>query len=53
MHDTLKTLAPQLLKQMHAYWRAANYLSVGHKHYIDEHGEDIPEIRDWKWTGSK
>ncbi len=27
--DTTKTLSKQLLTQMHAYWRAANYLSVG------------------------
>ena len=25
----VKTLAPDLLQRMHAYWRAANYLSVG------------------------
>ena len=99
-------LSPEQLRKMHAFWRAANYLSVGqiylfdnpllkeplqlkhvkprllghwgttpgaparvpqlgsraaylqqtirdklieHKRYICERGDDMPEIRDWKW----
>jgi xylulose-5-phosphate/fructose-6-phosphate phosphoketolase len=26
---------------------------VEHRRYIDEHGEDLPEVRNWQWPGPK
>jgi len=25
---------------------------IEHKHFIDEHGEDLTEIRNWKWSAA-
>lgn len=26
---------------------------LDHKHYIDRHGDDLPDVRDWRWGGAK
>jgi xylulose-5-phosphate/fructose-6-phosphate phosphoketolase len=26
---------------------------IEHKQYIEKHGEDMPEVRNWKWSNPK
>jgi len=30
--------------------QAMNDHLIAHKQYITEHGEDMPEIRNWRWN---
>ena len=41
---------PQLGSQGNDLRQQMADLLVAHKQYIDVHGEDLPEIRNWKWS---
>ena len=49
-----------VVQRLHSLGNRGSYLVqrrndklVEHKQYIAQHGEDLPEIRDWKWTDGK
>jgi xylulose-5-phosphate/fructose-6-phosphate phosphoketolase len=42
---------PQLGSKAAFVKQAVHDKLVEHKWYVREYGEDMPEIRDWKWSG--
>jgi xylulose-5-phosphate/fructose-6-phosphate phosphoketolase len=49
VHDVVDRLPD--LGSKGAYWKhQMEHKLIEHKHYIDKHGEDLSEIRDWKWS---
>jgi xylulose-5-phosphate/fructose-6-phosphate phosphoketolase len=42
-------LAPRLDEATAQYWRVMER----HKLYVCEHGEDMPEVANWRWPGSR
>jgi xylulose-5-phosphate/fructose-6-phosphate phosphoketolase len=50
-HLVQKALAclPQLGGQADWLKQTCQDKLIAHKRYIDQHGEDLPEIRNWKW----
>ena len=42
---------PQLEARAGYVKQALGNKLIEHKEYIHQHGEDMPEIRNWKWTG--
>jgi xylulose-5-phosphate/fructose-6-phosphate phosphoketolase len=49
--DTIDRL-PQTGKKGRALKQQLQAKLIEHKQYIDKHGQDLPEIRDWKWKAN-
>jgi xylulose-5-phosphate/fructose-6-phosphate phosphoketolase len=49
--DTIDRL-PQTGKKGQALKQQLKAKLIEHKQYIDKNGEDLPEIRNWKWPVS-
>jgi xylulose-5-phosphate/fructose-6-phosphate phosphoketolase len=43
---------PQLGAQAGDVKQAMRDKLIEHKQYITQHGEDMPEVRNWKWGGN-
>ena len=50
--DTIDRLPQTGTKGAYLKQQLADKL-IEHRRYIDEHGVDMPEIRDWKWSNPK
>jgi xylulose-5-phosphate/fructose-6-phosphate phosphoketolase len=50
--DTIDRL-PQTGKKGQALKQQLKAKLIKHKQYIDKNGEDLPEIRNWKWSDTK
>ena len=50
--DTMDRL-PQTGKKGRALKEQLQAKLIEHKQYIDKHGQDLPEIRNWKWSNSR
>src|SRR5262249_16956456 len=43
---------PKLRSRAAYAQQAIHETLIDHKNYVAQHGDDMPEIRDWKWSGS-
>jgi xylulose-5-phosphate/fructose-6-phosphate phosphoketolase len=50
--DTIDRL-PQTAAKGRALKEQLQAKLIEHKQYIDKHGQDLPEIRNWKWSNPK
>ena len=50
--DTIDRL-PQTGKKGRALKLRLQAKLIEHKQYIDKHGQDMPEIRNWKWSAQE
>jgi len=47
----LMRLQPKTGDQVITLKQQLNNKLIEHKQYINKHGENMPEIRNWKWKG--